>query len=251
MNQSYWDQVCANYDSEILSVWDRDFKGIVRTSIDTIAAQKGDAAKAADIGCGTGKFLPVLSESFIKVEACDYSTVGLEKAQERCCRKGLDNVHFHQLDLALDPVPFEPVDFVLCVNVLIMPSFDARMRCWRTVTNQVRSGGHLLLVVPSLESILMQQHLERTILLEQGNGCEVSLQESLPDGSTVMDLHQGVHRLEGCRTKHYLQDELLHLLDDHEFEDIRIESVSYQKSGESESVWDWVAIARRKTVCLE
>ena len=161
---------------------------------------------------------------------------------------GFLRTEFHQLDFSVDPVPFVPVDVVLCINVLLVACFDTRMRCWRTVTNQVASGGWLLLVVPSLESILMQQHLERESLLQSGQGCETSLQDCMPDGSTAIDLHQGVHLLEGFRTKHYFKEELVHLLSEHHFEKIEIRRLEYRPVGDKYQSWDWFVCARRTVV---
>jgi len=248
LNQAYWENVCKNYDTEVLSVWDRDRDGVIRQKIETLAETLPAGASVADFGCGVGKFLPLLTRHFDAVEACDYSLSGLERAKQTKKESASCELRFHQLDFSVDPVPFVPVDVVLCINVLLVACFDTRMRCWRTVTNQVASGGWLLLVVPSLESILMQQHLERESLLQSGQGCETSLHDCMPDGSTAIDLHQGVHLLEGFRTKHYFKEELVHLLSEHHFEKIEIRRLEYRPVGDKYQSWDWFVCARRTVV---
>ena len=243
--RKYWEKVCEDYEREVVSVWDRDAEGKVSSWIERLS---DPTASAADLGCGVGKFLPLLSASFAEVEACDFTRIGLQKSGERCANHELGNVNLHRFDLTCDIAPFEPVELVLCVNVLLMASYDERMRSWRTVTKQVRSGGWLLLVVPAVESILMQQHLERDEMLGSGTDCETSVELSLPEGSKLLDLHQGVHRVEGFPTKHYLKSELRHLLESHHFEIQEIERLSYGLLGIQSAGWDWFAVAKRKTV---
>jgi len=241
--RKYWEKVCEDYEKEVVSVWDRDADGRVGGWIEKLS---DPSAAAADLGCGVGKFLPLLSASFSQVEACDFTDNGLQKSRELCTEHDLKNVKLHRFDLTCDIAPFDPVRLVLCVNVLMMASYDERMRSWRTVTNQVSSDGWLLLVVPAVESILLQQHLERDEMLELGTDCETSVARSLPEGSKLLDLHQGVHRVEGIPTKHYLKSELRHLLESHFFEIHEIERLSYELHGVQNPGWDWLAVAKRK-----
>ena len=245
MKQNYWEQVCRDYENEVVSVLDCDSRGLVQRRIETM---RGVGARAADLGCGVGKFLPLLSDNFQSVEACDFTETGLKHSRDLCDSLGITNVSFYRLDLTRDVVPFEPVELALCVNVLLMSSYDERMRSWRTVTNQVVEGGKLLLVVPALESILLAQHLERDQLLESGLDCEASVEQSLPEGSTMLDLHQGVHWVEGFPMKHYLKAELVHLFESHHFEVDEIHRLTYEIGGEKSESWDWFVVATRKRV---
>jgi SAM-dependent methyltransferase len=247
LDQQYWNDVSRNYEREVLSVWETvSGNGLLRC-LEQAAQRVGTLGRAADLGCGVGKFLPWLAQRFVEVEACDYATQGLQRARLACERDGWKQVRFHQVDLTLDPMPFEPVDLALCVNVLLMPCLDARLRAWRTVCNQVVDGGSLVLVVPSLESIMMEQHLERDQLLLEGCTCEQALVATLPEQSRVMELHQGVHRLEGCPTKHYLKEELLALLAEHGFEILTVFPIGYGAgSGVASTTWDWCVHAKRQ-----
>ena len=238
--------MCDDYECEVVSVWDRDRAGLIKGCIE---GQKGidvSTQRASDLGCGVGKFLPILAERYASVEACDYAKSGLEKA--RIHGAHFSNIVYHQVDLCLDRMPFEPVDLVLCVNVLIMHSYDDRMRAWRSVVNQVAEGGCLLLVVPALESVLMEQHMEREASLDEGESCEASLANSMPKGTKAIDLHQGVHLLEGFRTKHYFKNELKEMLGSSGFDDVKIQAIRYNSvencEAQSDS-WDWFAIAKR------
>ena len=110
--------------------------------------------RAADIGCGVGRFLPTLADMFYSIHACDLSSEGIRKAKRRASK--CDNARFHEVDLSTESLPFPPVDLVLCINVLIMPALAQHRRAWATVLDQVSEGGTILLVTPFAESIQME-----------------------------------------------------------------------------------------------
>ncbi|ADE53144.1 class I SAM-dependent methyltransferase [Coraliomargarita akajimensis] len=244
MDLSYWDKTLQNYAAEIVSVYDLDADCVV-TSLIRRLARSGASDSAADLGCGIGQFTQFLSSCYDRVESCDFSSQGLQLTQERCA--SLQHIHYHQLDLTSDPVPFNPVDLVLCINVLMMPSMDERLRAWRTVSNQVRQSGHLILVVPAVESIMMERHCELGQQLHEGHSCQDSLEATLPEHSTAMDFHQGVYIIDRVRTKHYLKHELIAMLNDHQFNIQQIQPLRYRAAGQTQDLdtWDWLILAQR------
>lgn len=250
MNRSYWDNVAETYEDEIFSVRDNDSDGLIEERVARLAAPD---AVAADLGCGIGKFTPLLARHFAEVHACDLSERLLAKARRAC--RGHDNVVFRQTDLGAEPHPFEPVDFVLCVNVLIMASLDVRMRALRAVTAQVRKGGHLLLVVPSAESMLYTRFRMVDWSLNDGYDCETALRENLPRNGSLRALYQGVRPIEGVPTKHYLREELQVLLEGHHMDVLEASKLTYPWTTEFEDPpvwmgsplpWDWLVLARRQ-----
>lgn len=250
MDRAYWDAVGDDYESEIFSVLDNDTAGLVAGHI----ARLGDFAHtAADLGCGVGKFTPLLAGAFGHVHACDLSPKLLAQARRAC--DGLDNVEFRQVNLGREPHPFEPVDFVLCVNVLIMAGLDARLAALRAVSAQVKHGGHLLLVTPSAESMLYTQFRRIDWCLREGMNCDEAVRDSLPLHGSVRALHQGIRPIEGVPTKHHLKEELIVLLRDHEMEILSVEKLTYPWTTEFDNPpawmdgphpWDWLVIARRR-----
>ena len=244
MDLRYWDKTLQNYAAEVVSVYDMDAGQVVSKLIQHLARTES-CDSAADLGCGIGKFTELLAGLYDRVESCDFSPQGLRLTQERCAR--WPHIRYHQLDLSSDPVPFDPVDLVLCINVLMMPSMDERLRSWRTVANQVRHQGHLLLVVPAIESILMERHSEIGQQLDEGSSCQESLDATLPSHSTAMDLLQGVHRIDHVRTKHYLKHELQAILEDHQFTIQQIQPLRYRAAEQTQDMdtWDWLILAQR------
>lgn len=269
MNRAYWDRVADNYDDAVLSVFNHDTAGLVSSRLATAAAAH-PGGTAADLGCGVGKFTPLLARAFNRVHACDLSPRGIAATRLRC--DPFDNVRYWELDLASDPMPFAPVEFVLCVNLLIMPALDIRLRAWRTVTNQIAHGGTLLMVVPSVESVQYGYYRALETGLCAGNSCATSLRESAPTQGSLSDLHHGVHRLSGLRTKHYLREELEWMMPAHELDVVELVKLEYGPAGSTAEntgntisanaaraqpaatvapadgpvAWDWLVVARRR-----
>ena len=244
MDRTYWDAVAEDYDGEIFSVRDNDAAGLVEAHI----ARFADATHiAADLGCGVGKFTPLLAKSFARVQACDVSSKLLAKARRACGSHG--NVEFRQTNLGRVPHPFEPVDFVLCVNVLIMADLDMLMSALRAVTAQVKRGGHLVLVTPSAESMHYTQFRRVEWGLRAGMDCEEAVRES------VRDLHQGIRPINSVPTKHHLGEELIVLLQSFGLEVSSVEKLIYPWTVEFSRPpiwlqgpypWDWLVVALRK-----
>lgn len=249
MDRAYWDDVADTYEDEIFSVRDHDTAGLIEERVTRLA---DPAHTAADLGCGIGKFTPLLARNFGAVHACDLSEKLLARARRVC--RGFTNVDFRQTDLGAEPHPLEPVDFVLCVNVLIMASLDIRLRALRAVTAQVRHGGHLLLVVPSTESMLYTRFRMVDWSLRDGYDCGTAVRENLPRTGSLRGLYQGVRPIEGVPTKHYLREELQVLLRDHQMEVLETRKLTYPWTTEfddppawmdSPLPWDWLVLARR------
>jgi SAM-dependent methyltransferase len=249
MNRSYWDAVAGDYDGSVLSVFDHDTRGLVGARIAVAGAAVRDArgpGRAADLGCGVGKFVPLLAAAFAGVEACDHAPRALQAARDR--NGARDHVRFHQLDLACDPMPFAPVDFVLCVNVLLMPALDEQLRAWRTVVNQVAHEGMLLLVVPSLESAQFETLRAVEAGLDRGESCADAIAGGLPRDLDAADLHLGIRSLDGVPTKHYLRVELEQMLDERHFDVTEVCELSYATAlaGSASAPWDRLVTARRR-----
>lgn len=245
MSCEYWDSVSENYEQEITSVFFRDSEGLIAQRISAAGAARMEA-KAADLGCGVGNFVPSLADAFASVYACDWSETGLSLAREKCSE--YENTKFYRIDLVEDEIPFELVDFALCVNVLIMPELEDRLCAWRAVTNQVTSGGTLLLVAPSHESAQMELYNGLESCLNEGDSCADAVETTQNAGACASDLQLGVFSINGTRTKHYLKAELRMMLDSHEFDISEVVRIVYPKDDAnrmSES-WDWLVVAKRR-----
>ena len=105
---------------------------------------------AIDFGCGTGKAFPYLSPAFARVTGYDISAELLKLAKTRPFK----NVELKQADLTRKDIKFPSADFLFCCNVIMLPGITMNRLLLGNVNKALRNGGHALIVLPSLESIL-------------------------------------------------------------------------------------------------
>lgn len=250
MNVAFWESVADSYDAEIFSVLACDRQGAVLSCIESFESRNHTAA---DLGCGVGKWLPHLAKGFASVLAADHSEKCLEHAKERAA--SFDNITYLTADLTKPTHRLGRFDFVLCVNVAIMPDAEARWALLSNVTRCVRPRGHLLLVVPALESALYVKHrlVERELRSGQEER-EAWSAESDKQFASLLDLQKGIVKIEKVRTKHYLREELITALEALRLTVQRVGKVEYQWETEFTDPprwlrqpypWDWMVLAQK------
>ena len=246
MDEKDWDAVAATFEEDIFSVPEHDRLGQILQLLDSHA--DGNAV-AADIGCGIGRGLAMLSERFGTVHATDISSECLAVAENRNAR--LHNVRYHHADLAM-PLLFPPVDLALCINVLLIAKRAQRQTMLANLCGSVKPGGHLVLVTPALESALYASH--RLVELYEAKGMKPAVAQRKATRDTTR-LDMGVLYLAGAPTKHHLKEELADLLDQHGMDVLSIEKIEYPWTYALEEAppempapmpWNWLAHAIRR-----
>lgn len=251
MDKQYWERVAEDYDGEIFDVLAHDNENLITSRIEMLSSSSGSAA---DLGCGIGKFLPVLSRCFDKVYAYDISERCIEQA--RGSVHELDNIEFIRTDLARPLTKMPAVDFILCVNSLIMPSMSQRSRYLRLMRDHLKQNGHLLLVVPSLESALFSRMrlIEWNVRRGLSHGTAVRAGVNGSSNPNAIRLQQGIVNLDHVPTKHYLEVELCATLGELGFELYGINKIEYDWKTEFSNPprwmkapypWDWLVTARK------
>lgn len=251
MNRAYWNRMAKAYEAEIFSVLAHDRTGRIAAQV----RRYGNKHQAAtDIGCGIGHFLPLLSRHFRRVLALDLSARCLARARQ--AHPGLANVSYRAADLSKPGLRLPPADFALCVNAVITPAAGPRNRLFDFAARHLRSSGHLVLVVPALEAVLLTDF--RLI--------EWNLRDGQPPARAAgagfrayrparrPRLHEGVVKIDGVETKHFLREELLALLAARGLRTLKIEKLEYPWSTEftgpprwlqAPYPWDWLFVARK------
>jgi SAM-dependent methyltransferase len=230
-------------------VFEHDSQGLIQNRVGRFSAED---RTAADLGCGVGHFLPVLAAGFSRVHACDHSPACLDRARKTHGK--LRNVDFTVTDLAARRIALPPVDFILCINVLITSSLSVRTRILRNLHFYLAEKGHILIVVPSVESTLLTS--TRLIQWNQREGHPSAEAErlGLPRSGSVRQIHRGNIPIDGAMTKHYLREELEILLPDNGLTVLEIEKIPYSWATEfaeppdwmaAPYPWDWLVLARR------
>lgn len=246
MDISYWNRAATHYDDDIFSVLRNDRAGVFLRTLDRVAHRKHTAG---DLGCGSGIILPEIARRFGAVQAVDLSPKLVELARESC--RGFDHVTYHAADLSrrgkvLKAMP--PLDVVVNVNVLIMASRPLREAILANLTRALRPGGHLLLVVPSLESVLLTN---ARLAAWNRRRRTVRKPDKVLDGR---DVGEGIVKIEGVPTKHYLREELELELTGRGLRLVALEKIEYNWDTEFDVApiwmkspwpWDWLCLAQR------
>jgi SAM-dependent methyltransferase len=251
MKREYWNNLAASYEDEIFSVLENDRKKLIPKLI----KKYGSGAKTAnDFGCGIGHFLPMLSANFGGVNAIDISYKFIAKAKNKY--KHLKNIKYITADLAKPGLRLEKTHFAMSINMLIMPSLVCRVRILDVMAKHILKNGHLLLVVPSLESAMLTDF--RLIEWNLRNGVNPSsvVRSSFgePKKSDSQYLLQGIVPIDGVPTKHYLKEELIALLESRKLRITDICKIEYPWTTEFASPpkwmkkpypWDWLVTAQK------
>lgn len=250
--QRDWNQVAETYDETVFDVLAHDEARLIASSI----ARYGKGCRTVtDIGCGIGKFIPLLAERFRRVEALDLSSKCLARAREANAQWG--NVGYRVADLADPEVELPKSDLALCVNVLLTPSLTQRERMLDALCGHLRKRGRLILVVPSLESILLSNARLIEWNLRRGLSPAKAETAGFPDTGpgARRKLHAGVVQLDGVDTKHYLKEEVQVMLEARGMSLCDVQKIEYTWDTEfvdppewmqAPFPWDWLCVARRR-----
>ncbi len=252
MNKTYWDQTAKAFESEIFNVFSNDGLSLIRSSIERLASKKKEAS---DLGCGIGRLLPVLSASFGHVYGIDFSPRCLDQA--RAAQGHLKNVEFVRADLSAPRIRLPKVDVAACVNAILMPSMSRRDRIFKAIGRHIRRGGHLLLVVPALESALLATFRLTEWNLRCGQSYSAAVRTGFggkEDAARSRPAH-GIITISGAPTKHYLREELIVTLNNHGFGVAEFNKLQYQWKTEFADPprwmkepypWDWLILAQKE-----
>ena len=270
-NVNYWDDVAQDYDGEIMSSFDEDLKRIIHKRV-CEHCQGPVSSFALDLGCGVGKYLPLLATRCSKVLGVDISNELLTQAQRLC--DPFSNVKLRCVDLGnyvLDAhttgdLPLHQATFLVCANVIISPDQTVCSKIFDTVTKCLAPGGKLLLVIPSQESAHLATSLiddwrdaqrRRASSGRGAKGRKLKLEES--EVSSEEDIAQGVYCRDGVRTKTFTQQQVCDELKARNLMVLSLDKIEYTWDTEYRGdgsrqwmpacglrPWDWLFIAQHK-----
>ncbi|MBF0484557.1 MAG: class I SAM-dependent methyltransferase [Candidatus Omnitrophica bacterium] len=250
MCNSYWNSLAENYTDQVLEIANYDISGVLKEEIKFISK---NADTVADLGCGPGKTLELLSPHFKNVKAVDYAADLLKRAQKRY---NFRNVEYIKHNLTSTRSIGFKTDAVFCVNVMISPVFEQRKRIAKKVWQTTKKNGLSVFVVPSFESIL---HVYNTLLNYQIR-FGVKRNKSVADlervfKKEVISVVDGIVSIGGTPTKCYTKEKLESFISSIGFEPIRTRKIEFSWEEEMENVpqkiaepypWDWFLLAQKK-----
>jgi 2-polyprenyl-3-methyl-5-hydroxy-6-metoxy-1,4-benzoquinol methylase len=254
MDKNYWNDFADEYDDMVTDAFTYGRSHMIAAAIERFASPGLDVA---DFGCGPGKLLPWLAANFQNVNGYDFSDKLLGIARKRC--QGLPNVTIKNVDLSQPVNSIPMVDVVISLNAALMPDTDLRLNFLRGMASRIKTSGHLVMDVPSVESILYDAFRETEWRRKEGHPARRA--EKMVDVSSLTQprmLAQGVLNRGGQPTKHYLREELVVLVRDEMHLDLLdILKVEYDWKTEMEDdrvpgwmgepfPWDWLVIAKAR-----
>ncbi len=161
-HKKFWDKI-NHYDETVFSVF-ADKKA--ENPIFDYLRKKPHNLTVADIGCGSGNFLPFLSKHFKQVIAVDYSENLLEKAKKE--HPQLANVIYTNLDMRnLAPLRAK-LDLAVSVNSLVTETVGDAEQILKEIYKSIKPGGEFVAVLPSAETYIWPALLVHQKMLDEG-----------------------------------------------------------------------------------
>lgn len=156
---SAWSRAAANYEKEYIDPYRPEVRNPLLAILKKYAGQ-GDKI-AADLGCGIGPLLPILSEQFQTVYAVDFAPGMLARARERVTDRA--NVEFIQSRLdTLTPLHGK-VDVAVAINSLVMADLGILESTLAEIRKVLKPNGRLLGIVPAMDAV----HYVTMLLLDR------------------------------------------------------------------------------------
>jgi len=203
MTAKAWDAMAADFERDVFDPTGTDLRGVFNQAL----REAGRCELAVDFGCGTGRLLPRLAKQAERIVGIDFSGELLQLARERTADEA--RIETFQADLTKPLRKPRDADLVTCVNVLLTPDENARRTILRNCRGTLRTGGTLVLVVPSLESALWV--IDRHLAWNRREGLTGAAQfrGALETGTAATRLlARGVIDQGGSLTQHFLRESI-------------------------------------------
>jgi len=248
MEKGYWEKIAPTYETEIFDVLKNDKSGKIVKAILSFADPK---KSVIDIGCAVGKWMPVLSPVFGKVQAIDISNNNLKIAAKKY--PNYTNITYERVDMSATTVKVKKYDAAICINAILTSSLKKRNLFFKHMASFIKKGGDLVLVVPSLESKLFSHIIANKYNVDDAKN------DKAPTGKRAIGqirfIKDGVTDIDDVPTKHFLKEELELLLSLAGFTVEKVEKINYKWSTEfhqppswlkTPQPWDWMVKAKKK-----
>jgi ubiquinone/menaquinone biosynthesis C-methylase UbiE len=150
MKAADWDQLANAYAEEVCDIFMRDRRGVIGRWLKASGQLRGRRT-VLDLGCGIGSFFRKYGRRLGAKTGSDHSARMLHFARSRC--RGQRDITWEQADVFALPARWQAsADLVVCANVLTFVAPGACRRALRQIVRAAKPGGHVLLIIPSLES---------------------------------------------------------------------------------------------------
>lgn len=247
MDRNYWEKIAPDYNEEIFDVLANDKKKIIQKTIIKFASKH---KTVIDIGCAIGKWLPILSPVFKKVYAIDISQQNLHIARQ--IYSNLENVIYERVDMSNPKAKIIKCDFAICINAILTGTMQKRNVFFKNLQKCVKKDGHIILVIPSLESAMFTSIIRQRWDPDKDSRKVINKKNPV---AQLKNLFEGNTSIDGVSHKHYLKEELKLLLMNEEFATEEFLKIEYEWDTEfnkppkwlkDPKPWDWMVLAKKK-----
>jgi SAM-dependent methyltransferase len=244
MNEECWDKIAGNYYSEILSPLKHSK---TNPMIDEIKLLDTKNLSVVELGCGIGELIPFLEENFKEVTAMDFSPEMVAQAKER---NSEGKTNFFVMDMSDMSNITEKFDVAVAVNSILTSDIAKLNKIISEVSNILKPGGKLFVIIPSMESYIYQNML----FVDDKLSKEVSQEKAFIQASKTLDHKaylpfQGIIDFQGDLQKAFYRFEIWYRFGKSGFGDFKIQRVPYlwtqwKQAGhryfpKEEPPWDW------------
>lgn len=249
MDAKHWDNLASTFENDVMSSLHADKNRVLEAAIKKFVKKN---ARVADLGCGVGGFIPLLSTCAKHVSGSDFSPKCIEIAKRKFAKK--KNVDFFVHDLT-KPLK-EKYDVAIAANVLISHQPEMLVQMLQHIAGAIKKGGHLIVVVPSMESSLFVYHKILKIRVSRGESASKAkkyIEKKIQ--SDMLSLAEGIVKVGNVPTKHYLGEEFESQLLHFNMETVQRSKLEYEWETEIENPprglvgpypFDWMFVAMKK-----
>ena len=248
MKASYWDSLASSFDDEVFDPVAEDRNAVISGLVRQNACS---GHNLIDIGCGNGRNIARFHNLFRQVKGIDISPACTRQARKLLADKENVSIACHDL---VRPFPAsQQYDLALCINVVLDPVYSRRKRLFKHLFSLIRPGGRLIMVVPSVESVLLTTHRMVSLNLRHfPNYSQAAAATNDQLGFTAKSLRDGIISKGGTPTKHYLKEELQLLFEESGQQVQHLSKVEYPWNTEIEDPaatmqapfpWDWLVMS--------
>ncbi|MBI4453874.1 class I SAM-dependent methyltransferase [Candidatus Woesearchaeota archaeon] len=249
MEQKEWDRLAENYHEEVISPFYGDVENPLFDELKKIKNRKNKLV--AEFGCGLFYLGETLSKQFKEVYAFDFSPAMVKRAKEK--NKSCKNTKIGVKDIRKMRYN-NKFDIIISVNSIIMPSYNDIDKSFRNIHNALKKKGIVLMILPSMESVIYNGSLILHKQLEKFNESTAKRTAKVKFENKKYDFFNGYYTDGSERQKFYYKHEVLLFLKKAGFKDIEISKVKYPWGKNisdyedfpcEEKLWDWFVKARK------
>ncbi len=238
VSRAQWNKLAARFNSSVCDIVAGDRDRVMDALVET-ALRAHPKPTVVDLGCGMGTFILRYGRRFGETIGVDFAERMLRGARRRCAK--VPRVRWACASVEDAPATLSTTaDILACLNVITSPDGALRRRQWKALAKVAKPGGHVIVVLPSLESSELVAQIE----------------ERLNPGSSGARLDDGsVHR-GNARQKHYTRAELRAAAERAGLRVQKIARIPYPWKDEGVAApksvtrgrqpWDWALLARRR-----